>query len=224
MIQKEFTYLIPDIFGTTSTKKGLTQSAVYKGPAEFFVQISSDNKVDISSDILDVSGEAILESWVRDENTAVKVKATSNLLLSFLIAQYEDDEDNEEDTGIIPEENLQHYYLEGESEPFFTHIVPIGVNEIYDVDNITYDKATDKFKIPMLDHSNPDEGDVVNIDELVQEAVDYKEENSLDNNQIILIDQYIKDLKSIPTKYKNWPKHMWPDVDFPIEDEIEDEK
>jgi len=216
-----FTYEIPDVYGTTSTTKGLTQTSVYNGPEKFYIQVTPENKIDEKSGIRLEKDAVTLESWLQEGNKSVLVDAKKQTLLAYLLAhddEDDDEEDQEENKITINEETEQHYYLPNESTPFFSHIIPIGVDEIYEIRDIIYNQKDGTFYIPMSDHSNPDEDPFPKVEDIVQEAKDFKSQNSLTQEQISLIDNYILEVKKIPSKYRDWPRHMWPDIDFPIED------
>ena len=48
MIEHDFTYNVPDMFGTTTMDKNFTETKTYRGPEFFYVTLDEDNKINVT--------------------------------------------------------------------------------------------------------------------------------------------------------------------------------
>lgn len=222
MIEKEFTYLIPDLYGTTKTDLNLTGTMTYKGPEYFYIAVDENNKICRKYDILildEFTDDELINNWF-DNERPILIDAKKHTLVAYLLAHdiFTDENKNDEDELF----NEKHFYLEEETEPFFSHIDPIPLRDIYSDLEIYYNDETETFDIPMIDHSKiyDDEVDWFEAKKQnIQNAKDLIENGNQSVEEITALKKYITDYENIDVKYASWPQHMWPTPDFPLDQE-----
>lgn len=216
MIEYDFTYSVPDMFGTTATDNNFTAVETYIGPELFYVTLDENNKVYTPDDILikdDLLSDEHINNW-RDSKPFKLVDAKKETLVAYLLAQYTPPSEEEEE-DILPEQ--KHFYLDDEPEPFFSHSLPIMIEEIYDANNIIYDEENDKFIVPIIDHSDLDGNDFFAArDENIADAKSLIQSGELSQDEIAALEKYINDYAGIEIKYADYPQHMWPRPDYPL--------
>lgn len=213
MIEHNFTYNVPDLFGTVATENGLTEDATYHGPEFFYVTLDENNKVYTTDDILvkdEFTDQELVDNF-RDGKPCVLVDAKEHPLVAYLLAELPEEEQEEEEDNLVE----KHYTLEGETEPFFSHAMPIGIDEIYHEDNIIYDPEQETFIVPMIDHSQRDNY-FQRRDDNIADATQLIQSGTLNKVEATALKEYIDAFTDIEITYADWPQHMWPTPDWPL--------
>jgi hypothetical protein len=220
MIEYTFTYKVPDMFGTTLTEENLSEEKIYHGPEFFYVTLTEDNKINTIDKPLakdEVLTQENIDNW-RDGKPYILVDAKEYPLVAYLVAQVFTAGDVDDDDEVLKE---KHYTLEGETEPFFSHIVPIMIEDVYDSDNIIYDQEQETFIVPMIDHTTR-ENYFERRDYEIEDATRLIQSGTLNKAQVIALSEYIEAFTGIEIKYADYPHHMWPRPDYPLGDEPEE--
>lgn len=209
---------MPDIYGGITSNQNKQGTATYNGPEQFYVKITERGYIE-SPDSLpatdDLNAEFI-QNWA-DTAMPVLVDAEKEPVLAYLVASFpepEDDNDVEDDTD--DDQPGIEYFLEGETEAFFEHDENLLPDEIFDIDDISYDAQSQSFRIPFLDLSKSDDADYetkrLSEHEYIQE---FRANNKLTREQNQILNEYLKEVDDVPNKYKDYPSYMWPIPDEP---------
>ena len=222
MIEHDFTYTVPDMFGTTLCEENLTEPKTYYGPEFFYVTLTEDNKINTQDRPLEhneLLTQESIDNWA-DGQPYVLVDAKKHPLVAYLVAQ--DFDYVAREIGYDDEELEQkHYTLEGETEPFFSHEVPIIIEDIYDSENIIYDAENETFELPMIDHAQRYNYFEMR-DDAIADATRLIQSGTLNKQQATALDEYIKAFDGIEITYADYPNHMWPRPDYPLGDDPEE--
>jgi len=220
-ISHEFTYSMPDDYLKDTSTLGLTGTFTYNGPDKFYVFVDqATNKIDVTAgyikdDISDSNLNQLLElSANNGKDYPVLVDATQEPIIATLMVP------QEYDSGTWPQ---KQYKLDGDDTVYFERPEQTPVDHTYELELITYNKATSSWvkpfpwKKPHIDWNMMNQIIQMNISNIDNDIAS----GNYSDEEIVTLRAHQDEFRNLTTRFAGWEPWQIPFPEWPFAEPAE---